>query len=166
MRSNRQRNAAGTVEQLTPRTRRQKAVSESQSPGKIGSLRLRSIQDGLGSPLSPLISIREPFNESLVSVSTASLPQNYTVQVALRPGDHLTATQSHNLHIFGSEVLTDGWRRDSEGEGLLEDLRAQTKRRTIIPGRVDDAPLPSLAPKPWGDKIWYTASFLVPCTCK
>lgn len=166
MRSNRQRSAEGTTKQITPRTLRQRALPESQSPGKIGSLRLRSsIQDGLRSPISPLSSIHEPLNESQVSVSTAPLPQSYTVEVALRPGDQLTAIQSHNLGILGGDFLHDGCRWGFEHEGLLDELRAR-KRRKVTTGPVDDTYLQSPARKPLGDKEWYTASFLVPCTCE
>ena len=100
---------------------------------------------------------------SFASASTASLPPNHSIHIALSTDVGLTESQEGDLYIGGQELLTDGWRR-GEPEGKLDDLRRRNRAASGQHHDVGSNDRLGQDEKP--EILWYTAGLRYPCTCE
>ena len=107
--------------------------------------------------------VSEINSASFASASTASLPPNHTVHVALPLDSVLTESQEAELYIKGQELLTDGWRR-GELEGKLDDLRRRKRAANSLECLPGANAVLGHVERP--EVLWYTAGLRYPCTCE
>ncbi|WVF68117.1 hypothetical protein IAT40_002880 [Kwoniella sp. CBS 6097] len=103
--------------------------------------------------------------QSFVSISTASLPDKYEINLALPINVKLTDAHKEEAYVRGEEILSDGWRKSTDVEGRLRDLR---KRQHLLKRSVKDAKTSTAEEAVVGDQLqplWYTADLAFPCVC-
>ena len=104
------------------------------------------------------------------SASTATLPLRYRIVLALPPRDFPPALDEVHAHyVRGEEVLSDGWRRTEDLEGVLEDRRQamKAKRKEIRPAGIRQNPPKGESGSVVNEQqpLWFTASLKIPCLC-
>nr|XP_018259955.1 uncharacterized protein I303_08027 [Kwoniella dejecticola CBS 10117]OBR82113.1 hypothetical protein I303_08027 [Kwoniella dejecticola CBS 10117] len=144
--------------------------SESQSQSQSQS------QDGTGKEASwlrsqptqtPAQSQIEPSN-SFLSISTASLPPRYSINVALPKNAKLSSNDEREYQVKGEEVLFDAWLRSSDQIGLISNLRKRTNRSVYLPNQRD---VTKTCTKNEDKRnldervLWYSAGMQFPCVC-
>ncbi|ORX41193.1 hypothetical protein BD324DRAFT_613581 [Kockovaella imperatae] len=105
----------------------------------------------------------EEIQESFASASTASLPPDYTIHLALRPHTHVASEEELRHVIRGQELLADGWRR-GEREGKLWELRGGEPRARNVTKTQQDQHGQELGYVE-ADVLWYSAGLRYACSC-
>ncbi|OCF58425.1 hypothetical protein L486_04458 [Kwoniella mangroviensis CBS 10435] len=106
-------------------------------------------------------------DNSFLSISTASLPPKYSINLALPVDTKLCSNEEKEYRVKGEEFLHDGWRRSDQPEGTLVDLRRKNKRIPSLPGH--EVSLLSSNQQKWKEDVdqifWYNAGMKFPCVC-
>ncbi|OCF34451.1 hypothetical protein I316_03965 [Kwoniella heveanensis BCC8398] len=113
--------------------------------------------------------------QSFISISTAPLPERYEINLALPADVKLNETEKEEAYVRGEELLSDGWRKSTDHEGKLRDIRTvqRMSRRLVTLSATDNNDLSSAVELPArGEQIgkgnqplWYTADLAFPCVC-
>nr|XP_019051292.1 hypothetical protein I302_01741 [Kwoniella bestiolae CBS 10118]OCF30222.1 hypothetical protein I302_01741 [Kwoniella bestiolae CBS 10118] len=104
-------------------------------------------------------------DHSFLSISTASLPPKYSINLALPSDVELSNTEEREYQVRGEEFLHDAWRRSDEKEGKLVDLRERSKRVIRINGEKPTYTGKGKAKETSEDVLWYNAGMKFPCVC-
>ncbi|WWC92112.1 uncharacterized protein L201_007066 [Kwoniella dendrophila CBS 6074] len=154
----------------TRRSTRNASFAQSQSQ----SLNQSDIDLGVGSP-SWLNTQTEndvdqtQIDNSFLSISTASLPTKYKINIGLPINQQLSDNDRQKYYIQGEEVLSDGLRKINDLEGNLEDLRNATKRIVKCPARLsqpNEKKQQSSGVQQLDQNVfWYSARIKYPCVC-
>ncbi|WWD08508.1 hypothetical protein V865_006620 [Kwoniella europaea PYCC6329] len=107
-------------------------------------------------------------DNSFLSISTASLPPKYSINLALPVDTKLSRNEEKEYRVKGEEFLHDGWRRSDQPEGTLVDLRRKKKRIFALRG-YQASLLGDNQQKQKEDAedqiFWYNAGMKFPCVC-
>ncbi|WWC98769.1 hypothetical protein V866_005662 [Kwoniella sp. B9012] len=107
-------------------------------------------------------------DNSFLSISTASLPPKYYINLALPVDTKLSRNEEKEYRVKGEEFLHDGWRRSDQPEGALVDLRRKKKRVVALRG-YQASLLGNNEQKQKDDAedqiLWYNAGMKFPCVC-
>ncbi|WVQ95734.1 hypothetical protein IAU59_002833 [Kwoniella sp. CBS 9459] len=159
---------SSTPLKFQPQLRRSARAQHAESP----SLSLSQLQ----SLSQEQTQTQTQLEQSFISISTASLPNKYEINLALPADIKLTDTQKEEAYVRGEELLSDGWRKSTDAEGRLRELRKaqQLRRRKVtLPvcqdnnqsGAADITSPGKRGPAERDQTLWYTADLAFPCVC-
>ncbi|WWC72405.1 uncharacterized protein I206_106367 [Kwoniella pini CBS 10737] len=101
---------------------------------------------------------------SFLSISTASLPSQYSINIALSKNVKLSTNDERGYQVKGEEALSDAWYKPSDNIGHLKDIRQSDERRIKLPNDALDTQKRSKGHSETSP-LWYSAGMKITCVC-